>query len=220
MRMRVSVVYAGVVLTMASVIELGAQGKGKPGPQPVLVTATIQSGVSVTVDNDGAGSYSAGADVLSQIYASSGDWVLDLTAQTTRIVRLTFVATPGSPAGPTGNYNARLLSRCFDGNDNISGVDAIAEGASNDRCSLRVGFTVGRQQYVLVMSPLQSGTGWVTVSCSELPGADGDSDCDHWTITPGTGANATIANLYEIGKAGREILKGSYENTFAIDVTR
>jgi hypothetical protein len=58
------------------------------------------------------------------------------------------------------------------------------------------------------------------VSCSELPGADGDSDCDHWTITPGTGANATIANLYEIGKAGREILKGSYENTFAIDVTR
>jgi len=219
MRMRVSVMFACVVLTMASVIALDAQGKGKPGPQPVIVTATIQSGVSVTVDNDGAGSYNAVDNVLSQIYPGTGDWVLDLSDQITRIVRLTFVATPGSPAGPTGNYNARLLSRCFDGDGNITGLLAMGEGTSNDRCSLRVVFT-GAKQYVFVMSPLYPGTGWATVSCPELPGTDLDGDCDHWTITPGTGANAKIANLYEIGKAGREIFKGSYENTFAIDVTK
>ena len=216
MRMRVSVVFVGVVLTVAGAIALDAQGKGKPAPQPVIVTATIQTVPNVTVDNDRLGSYTAGGGVLSQIYDGTGDWVLDLTEQTGRSVWLTFVPpTAGSP--PTGNYNARVLSRCFDGNDNITGFLAITTGGGpNGRCSLRVGFTVGRVQYVLVMSPLHDGTGWVTVSCA---GNGGDGKCNHWTVTP-TGNNGKIANLYEIGKAGREIYKASYENTFAIDVTR
>jgi hypothetical protein len=213
MRMRVSVVFVGVVLTMASVIALDAQGKGKPAP-PVAVGAALQGGH--LLEGDG-GPYSGGDGVISQIFADSGDWVLDLRDQTLRAVHLTFnpVGLPGPLTG-SGSYNARVLSRCFDPQDNITGFLEIGEGESNALCSLRVMFTSSGKQYALVMSPLQGGTGTATVSCAET---DGDGTCEHWTIVPTSGP-LTVANLYEIGKAGRETFKGAYYNTFAIDVMR
>jgi hypothetical protein len=231
--MTTKVSFAAVMVAAVFVAALtsgtSAQGKGKPGPSPVPVVATVYdtdaSGLGVLLQSDGAGQASYGAgdlDVLSQIWGGNGDWELNLSAQQSRTVDLTFLPVPGSPNAPVPNgpYNARLISRCFDSAGNITGFLQIAEGAFNDRCSLRVNFSAGGKDYFFVMSPPYQGTGWATVTCTELPGADIDTDCDGWTIVPGAGSNTTVANLYEVGKAGREILKGSYYNTFRIDVAR
>jgi hypothetical protein len=118
--------------------------------------------------------------VLSQIYNASGDWVLDLSGQTYRRVCLASVPSL------FGYYNARVLSRCFDSEGNITGFLQIGEGSTNTRCSLRIGFTSGKQ-YALVMSPLYAGTGWAKVTCTSTDGGD----CDSWRVEPAAWARIT-----------------------------
>jgi hypothetical protein len=206
------------------VLTSGVSAKGKPSPSPVPVTSTVhdfEGASALQLQSDGMGPYANDSGVLNEISGTNGDWEIDLQSQTARTVRLTFERVDGNTSDvPDGEYNARLISRCFDSVGNITGFLTIAEGTSNDRCSLRVGFTASGKQYFLVMSPLYQATGWATVSCSESPGTDIDTDCDHWSITPGTGDNATVASLYEVGKGGREIFRGYYYNTYRIDVTR
>jgi len=206
-----------------------AQGKGKPGPSPVAVTAIIHDfdgmnqPVSIQSDGVGQATYS-GSDpgVVNTISPVNGDWELNLSDQALRAVDLTFVPVPGSPNPPVPNgpYNARVISRCFDSAGTITGFLQIGEGGLNDRCSLRVVFSASGKNYFFVMSPLYQDTGWATVTCTELVATDTDSDCDAWTIVPGGGSNTTVAGLYEVGKGGKEILKGSYYSTYRIDVAR
>jgi hypothetical protein len=199
---------------------LEAQGKGKPAPPPVLVTSTVRdAGATAVYDlqSDGRGPYTASNGVLSQIYQGSGDWVIDLRDQTARTVNLTFNPKPGSPVGPgNGLYNARVLSRCFDAEGNITGFLAITPGTPNTRCSLRIGFDAANgTSYFLVSSPLFGGTSWATVTCV----TSGPAGCSQWTIQPGDAANTT-AVLYSLARNGKETLVGYYSLTFFIDVTR
>jgi hypothetical protein len=174
---------------------------------------------SLLLQSDGGGAYESSVSVLSQIYNDSGDWVLDLSAQTERSVRLAFV--PVSSTSSTiadGYYNARVLSRCFDGDGHITGFLQMQEGSSNERCSLRIVFTANRAQHVLVMSPLYAGTGWARVSCPA--DADSNDSCENWTIKGGTAADPAVASLLTVTRSNKELLLGSYYLSFSIGVTR
>jgi hypothetical protein len=198
-----------------------AQGKGKPAPPPVTVTSMVHDfdgATPLALQSDGDGLYTSGADVISQIYSGSGDWALDLQGQNLRTVFLTLTPVGASPPSPVASdfYTPRLISRCFDSNGDITGFMQIPEGQSNHMCALRVTFSASGTNYVWVMSPLHAGTGWVDVACTSTNGGD----CDAWTITPGAGANAMVANLYEIRRNGKEVFVGSYSNTFRIDLAK
>jgi hypothetical protein len=212
-------VTAGLSVLFASVVS--GQAKGKPSPPPVPVrsiVADFDQMSSLLVQSDELGPYEGGGGVVSQVYSVSGDWDLDLSAQTARTLRLAFDPVSGSAAVPNGNYNARAISRCFDAQGDITGFLEIAEGSSNTRCSLRVVFTANGARYFLVMSPLYAGTDWATVSCPADTDANGT--CEHWTIAPGTGTNPGVASLYTLTRSNKEQFVGSYYLSFQIDVTR
>jgi hypothetical protein len=218
-------------LAMVLLLTLGlgslAQG-GKPNKSsPLNVTSTVYDYTDSTnstpnllrSDNaSGQASYDTGNNVRSQIF---GFWYLDLTSQTTRSVYLTFsdyVSGQMNPL-PNGYYNAEVISRCFDTNNNI--IDFLSVNLSDNRCSLRVDFTSGGTTYYFVMSPESqyAGTGWATVVCNSAP----NGACVSWTITPTTtgtnAANATVATLNKVSHGGKQMLIGSYHNTYRIDVT-
>ncbi len=200
-----------------------AEAKGKTSPPPNVTTTVYDSTNSVSnllrSDNSsGQASYDTGNNVLSQI---NGFWYLDLTSQTTRSVYLTFsdyVSGQTNPL-PDGYYNAEVISRCFDTNGNI--INFLSVNLSDNRCSLRVDFTSGGTTYYFVMSPESqyAGTGWATVVCNSAP----NGACVSWTITPTTtgtnAANATVATLNKVSHGGKQMLIGSYHNTYRIDVT-
>jgi hypothetical protein len=204
-----------------------AQG-GKPNrSSPINVTSTVHDYTDSTnlvqnllrSDNAaGQALYATGSNVLSQIF---GIWYLNLTGQTTRSVYLTFsdnvIGSPTNPL-PDDYYNPRVLSRCFDTNNNI--IDFLSVNTSDNRCSLRVEFTHNGTAYSFVMSPEYAGTGWATVACSVVNKSSGA--CVSWTITPTPSTqvnNATVANLYIDSHGGKQTLVGSYYNTYRIDVT-
>ena len=211
----------------------GGHAQGKQAPPPTAVTSSVHNysdssptGQLLLLRSDGIDSaqYSSdGTGVLSQIYSVSGDWEIELRNQNARTVYLTF-SDGWTPVGntsrpPDGNYPARVLSRCFDANNNITGFLAIVPGTSNNRCSLRVEFTYGGIQYVFVMSPAYAGTGSATVSCTS---GNFSNVCVSWTIVPTPPSlvgNATTANLYSVARSGKETLIGSAHNTYRIDVT-
>jgi hypothetical protein len=201
----------------------GAQAKGKGG-SPLNVTTIVYDSTNSTSnllrgDNaSGQASYATGSNVLSQIF---GIWYLNLTGQTTRSVYLTFsdnvIGSPTHPL-PDDYYNPRVLSRCFDTNNNI--IDFLSVKTSDNRCSLRVEFTHNGTAYSFVMSPEYAGTGWATVACNAVNNSSGA--CVSWTITPTPSTqvnNATVANLYIDSHGGKQTLVGSYYNTYRIDVT-
>jgi hypothetical protein len=218
---------SGSLMTAQSAAAPNAQGKPNRS-SPVNVTSIVHdytdstNTVQTLLRSDdfnatGQASYTTIDNVRSQIF---GFWYLDLTSQTTRSVYLTFSQTVSGRSNPLpdGYYNAEVLSRCFDTNGNI--IDFLSVNTADNRCSLRVDLTHGGTAYAFVMSPESqyAGTGWATVVCNaELAGA-----CVNWTITPTPSTqvtNATVANLYSVGHGGKEILIGSYHNTYRIDVT-
>lgn len=215
-----------LLLTLGLGTESLAQGGKPPRSSPINVTSTVHDYTDSTnlfqnllrSDATDQASYATGGNVRSQIFSF---WYLDLRSQTARSVYLTFSATVSGPSNPLpdGYYNAEVLSRCYDTNGNI--VDFLSVNPSNNRCSLRVDFTLGGSSYVFVMSPASqyAGTGWATVVCNAT---NTSGACMNWTITPTPStqvSNATVANLYSVGHAGKEILIGSYHNTYRIDVT-
>lgn len=170
-------------------------------------------------------SYSvADANVISDV---SGDlWDLNLTSQTLRRVFLTFSSPANNsvPAPlPDGYYNARVMSRCFDSNNNISSFFQIAPGTTNNRCSLRVGkiFFAGNE-YLFLMTPdgTEPGTGWANVTCT----AGNSSGCTAWHVEPNLdsadfpGNVPTVAHLYSVAShSGKMTFIGSYHNTYRAD---
>ena len=223
--MRRRILSALVAATLSSLVPgsaVQAQGKGKPAPPPanVNVTSNVADADPVSLyllRSDGLGAYTTAGAVVSQVYGSSGDWELDLSGQAVRMIDLTLATTDGSPSAvPGGRYNARLISRCFASDGTITGYLQIPEGGSNSRCAMRVNFTAGGTAYFLVMSPLYAGTSWVTVSCPT--DADANTTCERWTVRPGPNASTPVASLYKTVR-NKEVLVGSYQLTFAIDVT-
>ena len=213
---------AGVGIVLASVAS--GQGRGKPSPPPpVPVVVTVhdfdENSAHLLLQSDGldGGVYGNSGGIVAEI-APDGDWELNLGAQTARTVRLTFDPIGGSPQGPSGSYNARVLSRCFNESGTITGFLNIPEDSANTRCSLRIVFTANGTRQFLVMSPLYAGTGWATVSCP----SDNDSNatCERWTIAPGSGSNAGVGALYTVAKNNKELLVGTYNLSFRIDVAR
>jgi hypothetical protein len=209
----------------------GAKLNGAPpnSGSPLNVTSTVHDYTDSTnlVQNllrsddynaTGQASYDTGVNIRSQIFSF---WYLDLRSQAARSVYLTFSQTVSGPANPLpdGYYNPEVISRCLDSSGNI--IDFLSVNTSDNRCSLRVDFTLGGTSYVFVMSPepQYAGTGWATVVCNA---ANTSGACVNWTITPTPSTqvtNATVANLYSVGHAGKEILIGSYHNTYRIVVT-
>jgi len=168
----------------------------------------------------GQASYTS-IDGISSAVASN-EVYLDLRSQTVRTVRISFSSpVAGSPPSPIpdGYYAARVLSRCYDANNNIFSLFGIANGSTNNRCSLRVGIPIGRVTYVFVMAPIYAGTGYANVTCT---GAN-SSGCTSWHIEPNMdsadfpGNVPTVANLYTESHNGALTLIGSYHNTYRID---
>jgi hypothetical protein len=214
-----------LLLTLGLGTESLAQGGKPPRSSPINVTSTVHDYTDSTnlfqnllrSDATDQASYATGGNVRSQIFSF---WYLDLRSQTARSVYLTFSATVSGPSNPLpdGYYNAEVLSRCYDTNNNI--IDFLSVKTSDNRCSLRVEFTHNGTAYSFVMSPEYAGTGWATVACNAVNNSSGA--CVSWTITPTPSSqvnNATVANLYIDSHGGKQTLVGSYYNTYRIDVT-
>ena len=187
------------------------------------VTATISSGCcdansnSYTLQGDGAGTYSNGGSLLSQITPNNGptnyyQWSFDLS-NSSRSFNLTLTPVNGSPAGPFAGpmpFNGQLYSRCFTPSLGLQNWTQIV--TSDNNCAMRANFSYGGVGYSLVMSPQVSGTGTATVTCTS-----NSSPCSSWSDLPTTGPNASnpnVANLYNGGT-----LVGQYYLSFNISLS-
>jgi hypothetical protein len=169
--------------------------------------------------------YTTGNGVTSQIadQTSYGDWDLFLiNSVPVRYLHLTFspVNGPQNPV-PDGIYSPKVISRCYDGENNVLGFIDIGVGQANNLCSLRIALDFESTSYIFVMSPNPidtpgTSTGSATVTCNTTSG----TTCNSWTIVPyATGAKGTVAALYRVGHGGKQTLVGTYNNTYRIDVT-
>jgi hypothetical protein len=189
----------------------------------VYDTDTTGNALLLRSDDNGSSAqatYTAVDGVTSSV--ASDLWDLDLRNQTVRTVYVSFSEpVAGSPASPipTGFYSARVMTRCYDANNNISSLFGIPNGSTNNRCSLRVGIPIGKVNYVFVMAPIYAGTGYANVTCT----AANSTGCSAWHIEPNmdsvdfSGNVPTVANLYTQSKSGALTLIGSYHNTYRID---
>jgi hypothetical protein len=157
------------------------------------------------------------------------DWYLQLQNQTYRTMRLTFVGADSSSSDKSalnGTYNAKIATRCFDKSGNWVSIPSVLNtpGASDNMCSMRiVNWFNNGTQYLFVMSPEYSGSGWSTVTCVST----GPFGCGSWTIVP-TPANllpnpnqANVGNLYIVKKgSGALTLVGHYVLTFKVGLTQ
>jgi hypothetical protein len=222
---------ATLILVFVAVSGAATKG-GPPSGGPYLVTSTISNtdvvGNSTLVQADdaitnptGSGTYSPGVDnVISQIDTNGGeDWNLDLR-NSPRGFYLTLITTagnqvPGFPVGPL-LYSGRIISRCFTPSGGTSGFSWLNITGADPNCAMRVNFTSGLTSYTLVMSPGYSGTGLAEVYCNATNGAS----CVDWTVVPNMNApNGGVANLYSIGKGGKEVFVGTLALSYRIHVT-
>ena len=172
----------------------------------------------------GSNAYSA---VKNSIDSSVGsiEWRLYLGEQTVRTVYLTFshpVSGSQSHPVPDGYYTALVFSRCFPAYGGTEESWPITLG-TNSVCSMRAHFSVGGQEYYLVMSPNGSypGTGWASVTCNQV---DSTGVCKDWTAVPNLSAdpnnNPAVAELLSLSGKQIQTPVGFYYNTFNIHVTR
>ena len=235
-------VIPGVLAVSFFVLAIGAFHANPKGSSTFIsVTSTVHNytcdttlvnqncGIAYHTQGDNPGStpatYTTGNGVISQIadQTSYGDWDLFLiNSVPVRYLHLTFSPANGSPASPVpdGIYSPKVISRCYDGNNNVTGFIDIAPGMSNNLCSLRITLDFESTSYIFVMSPDPlntpgTSTGSTTVTCNTTSG----TTCNSWTIVPyADGANGTVAALYRVGKRGQTLV-GTYNNTYRIDVT-
>lgn len=118
------------------------------------------------------------------------EWQLNLTEQVVRTVYLTFsqpVSGSKSQPVPDGYYPALVFSRCFPAYGGTEESWPMTLG-TNSICSMRAHFSVGSQEYYLVMSPNGSypGTGWASVTCNQV---DSNGVCNDWTAVPNLSAD-------------------------------
>ena len=213
-----------------------ANSKGRMKSTFINVTSTVHnyvgdsfSGTEYLTQGDNTGfnpaTYTTGDGVTSQIadQTSYGDWDLFLIDSVpVRYLHLTFspVNGPQHPI-PDNIYSPKVISRCYDGENNVLGFIDIGPGKANNLCSLRINLDYEGMSYVFVMSPYPletpgTTTGSATVTCNTTSG----TTCNSWTIAPyAAGAKGTVAALYRVGKGGKQTLVGTYNNTYRIDVT-
>src|SRR6266566_736465 len=127
--MRLALVLLGLA---GFALGVNAQGKSSPPPTPVTSTvydytdATLSQQLLLRSDDYNAGlqaTYSTSDfNVTSQLYDPNG-WRLDLTNQTLRKVYLTLSSWVSGAPAPIGDgyYNARVISVCYDANNNVGG---------------------------------------------------------------------------------------------------
>lgn len=126
------------------------------------------------------------------------------------------------PIPPAGQYWQHVDGgvKCYDQNLNLVFFQSITTSSTN--CEFATNFLYNGVQYFFAMGPsslLPGGppTGLVTVTCNGLDTSISPNECNHWTITPSPGTNATIANLYTAGK--QSTFLGQFQNTFRIEIT-
>ncbi len=172
----------------------------------------------------GSTAYSGG--ITSEV--TNVEWKLDLVNQAARTVYLTFsqpVSGSKSEPVPDGYYPALVFSRCFPAYGGAEESWPMTLG-NNSVCSLRAHFSVGKQEYYLVMSPNGSypGTGWASVTCNQV---DSTGVCNDWTAVPNLSADPNnypaVAELLSVTTSKGSTTQtpvGFYYNTFNIHVTR
>jgi len=201
-------------------LSLGALAAAK-----FTVTATIYNddvnNNAFTLQSDGTTSamYSTGSGVGSELTPNvpgAGtlyyQWGLDLT-NSPRSFYLTLSPLNGSPAVFPGSlpFNGQLYSRCFTSSGGLQNWTQIQYADSN--CAMRANFTYDGTGYSLVISPLYSGTGTATVTCTNW--SISSKSCLAWTDVPTAGiANANVANLYN-----GATLVGQYFLSFNVTLT-
>ena len=226
-----------VLLLVATLAGGLLAGKPVPVPPDVNVVTTIYdydaSGNILLLRSDNVGakqaSYSVSdPNVLSYVSGnpSYSTFNLDLSNQTNRTVYVTFSPVAGSSPAPLPEnwYDARVISRCYDPNNNIVNLFDIKAGTTNARCSLRVVVTYKKVTYILVMAPIYPGTGYANVTCTAAAAnsTDGLTPCGAWHVEPNTNSTEfpgnvpTVAGLFYLGPKG-EIPVGKYYNTYRID---
>lgn len=225
MRSRVLMVMAAVIVAAVC-----TAAKGNPfqtGPSEVTSTVFDTDAFGNTTQLQGddqltqSAVYVAGnTNIISQIDATgSVDWNLDL-GNSNRGFYLTLMTTAGAPVPglPIGAnfYSGRVISRCFAPGGGTTGYSWFSITTDDPNCAMRVNFTSGSTAYFLVMSPAYAGTGRALVHCNAVSG----SSCVDWTITTNANTpNAGVANLYTVGKGGKEILVAACKLTFRMHVT-
>jgi hypothetical protein len=172
----------------------------------------------------GSTAYSAtkSGSIISRV--TNIEWELDLTKQAVRTVYLTFsqpISGSKSDPVPDGYYPALVFSRCFPAYGGAEESWPMTLG-TNSVCSLRAHFSVGSQEYYLVMSPNGNypGTGWASVTCNQV---DSTGVCNDWTAVTNLSADPNnypaVAELLSVNGSTQTSV-GFYYNTFNIHVTR
>ena len=172
----------------------------------------------------GSNAYSTATNgsIISRV--TNIEWELDFIKQAVRTVYLTFsqpVSGSKSDPVPDGYYPALVFSRCFPAYGGAEESWPMTLG-TNSVCSLRAHFSVGSQEYYLVMSPngKYPGTGWASVTCNQV---DSTGVCNDWTAVPNLSADPNnypaVAELLSVSGSTQTSV-GFYYNTFNIHVTR
>lgn len=172
---------------------------------------------------------SFGSNTYSTVKNSIGsavgtiEWDLNLTEQAVRTVYLTFshpLSGSESRPVPDGYYPALVFSRCFPAYAGGEESWPMTLG-TNSVCSLRAHFSVGSQEYYLVMSPNghYPGTGWASVTCNKV---NSTGVCNDWTAVPNLSADPNnypaVAQLLSVSGSTQTSV-GFYYNTFNVHVT-
>lgn len=166
--------------------------------------------------------------VVSEIQASSCDWLLDLSHSQSRTVALTFSTTDqasGSASPPftgTQQVSARIISICAQNSLN-NGVSfgTMTYAGQTLQCGVDAAFAYNGNQYHLQMMPNHdAGTDWVQVTCT---GAISNV-CNAWTVTPipnmvtnaSTGQSSSVGELLQFTLKGTQTSLGLYYVAFYV----
>jgi len=193
----------------------------------ITVTATIYNfdanNNPFTLQSDGITSavYSPGSGVSSNLTPNvSGagvlyyQWSFDL-GSSSRAYYLTLTPLNGSPIVFSGAlpFNGQLFSRCFTSSGGYQNWTQIQTAFPDATCAMRANFNYNGNGYSLVMSPMETGTGTATVSCTNW--STKANACVAWADVPTANVtNANVANLY--GPSG---VVGQYFLSFDITFT-
>jgi hypothetical protein len=216
-----------LVLVLGVSILPGIANAGKPvsaSPLPLVapdtaVSSELLGAGNYSIESDQLGAYLNGGAVTSIIQASSGDWILDVTANSSRAVSVSLNdPVPGSIAQfPATLLKVRSIAKSSD--TTAGGFPAVSTFGASVLSPLSFAFTKGGVQYGARMHAVnRPGTDQALLTCTRV---DVNSVCDQWTLVPSgvyDGAAKNIAYVEKLVK-NKWVAVGYYYLSFNIVVS-
>jgi len=233
---RTKMLFVFLFLCSALVMTAAAQnGKGTP-LRSIPATSTIEGfGIDtfpiLRFQSDLLGSY-LNSSTLGSVVQTEGDWILDTTGSTTRMVFIDF-RDPVSGTGPngipqapfsTGLRKARFITECHrTGYDvNMLNIPVGTGDVNLTTYPLALRFDDGGNTYRIAMNYVGfADTDPVTITCL---GVGSTNQCNSWTIKPfrdAPNAGKNVGKLLKLATKPRQTDQdlGNFYFSFEIGVT-